>query len=54
MVALAEGSQANYHDPSANIPPNWARCNGVSQAEVEAANLAYKVRDVPAWGTCST
>ena len=45
MVAVAEGSQANYHDPSANIPPNWARCNGVSQAEVEAANLAYKIRD---------
>jgi hypothetical protein len=45
MVAVAEGSQALYHDPEANIPPNWARCNGVSETWVETANLAYKIRD---------
>ena len=45
MVAVAEGSQALYHDPEDNIPPNWARCNGVSQTYVETANLAYKIRD---------
>ncbi|HEX8083459.1 MAG TPA: hypothetical protein VF529_04160 [Solirubrobacteraceae bacterium] len=45
MVAVAEGSQANYADPDESIPPNIGRCRGFRQREVEALTLAYEVRE---------
>jgi len=46
VVGVAEGSQANYHEPRANIPPdNWARCAGIPSSEVSALGLGYRIRD---------
>ena len=45
VVGVAEGSQANYHKPEANIPPsNWARCAKLP-LDVSTLSLGYKVRD---------
>lgn len=45
LVAVAEGSQANYHDPSESHPPNVGRCSGLRSAEVEAATLSYRITE---------
>lgn len=46
IVGVAEGSQANYHDPRTNVPPdNWARCAGIPSDEVSALGLGYRIRD---------
>ncbi|WP_157591845.1 hypothetical protein [Solirubrobacter soli] len=45
LVAVAQGSQANYHDNSVDIPSNWLRCKGLGSKTLDLANLAYKIRD---------
>lgn len=45
LVAVAEGSQANYDDASVDIPSNWLRCKGLGSHTLEVANLAYRIRD---------
>jgi hypothetical protein len=46
IVGVAQGSQANYHEPRANTAPdNWARCAGIPSRSVSAASFAYNIRD---------
>ena len=44
-VAVAEGSQANYDNPSASRAPDWATCAGIPGDTLTLVSYASNIRD---------
>ena len=45
LVAVAEGSHANYFDAKQGVPPDWAGCAHLHSRRASAASFAYRIRD---------
>jgi hypothetical protein len=46
IVGVAQGSQANYDNPTAQRPPdNWARCAKIPSRSLSVAGFAYNIRE---------
>jgi hypothetical protein len=48
LVAVAEGSQANYDDSEVRRPPDWASCLGIPSKLVSPLTYIWNIEDVTA------
>ena len=46
LVAVAEGSHANYDDSHSRRPPDWATCMGMEGSAFEALTYVWGIEDV--------